>query len=62
MARQRYQRGCVFQRGKRRKVWVGRWRERVLQVDGVIGQVQRSVVLGTGGGLADATTRAGGAR
>jgi integrase len=54
MARQRYQRGCVFQRGKRRKVWVGRWRERVLQVDGMIGQVQRSVVLGR---VADLPTR-----
>ena len=27
MARHRYQDGCVFQRGTRRKVWVGRWRE-----------------------------------
>jgi hypothetical protein len=27
MARRRYQIGCLFIRGKRRKVWVARWRE-----------------------------------
>lgn len=30
MVRRRYQFGCLFVRGKRRKVWVARWRERVL--------------------------------
>lgn len=30
MARRRYQAGCLFKRGKRRKVWVARWREDVL--------------------------------
>jgi integrase len=54
MARQRYQRGCVFQRGTRRKVWVGRWRERVIRADGTIGQIQKSVVLGR---VADLPTR-----
>ena len=30
MARRRFQSGCLFKRGKRRKVWVARWREDVL--------------------------------
>ena len=46
VARRRYQHGSVFKRGKRRKVWVGRWREDVIQVDGKRGRIQRSVVLG----------------
>jgi hypothetical protein len=37
----------LFKRGKRRKVWVARWREDVMLDDGRIGQVRRSVVLGT---------------
>jgi len=46
MARCRYQNGCLFVRGKRRKVWVARWREHVILADGSTGQVMRSVVLG----------------
>ena len=46
MARRRYQTGCIFKRGKRRKVWVARWREDVIQPDGSRGRMQRSVVLG----------------
>lgn len=46
MARQRYQGGCVFKRGKRRKLWVGRFREDVMQDGGTLTRVQRSVVLG----------------
>ena len=34
MARCRYQDGCLFIRGKRRKVWVARWREDVILADG----------------------------
>ncbi|MEO7274374.1 MAG: tyrosine-type recombinase/integrase [Vicinamibacterales bacterium] len=46
MARRRYQTGCLFKRGKRRKVWVARWREDVLLESGTVGRLQRSVVLG----------------
>ncbi|HUZ45856.1 MAG TPA: tyrosine-type recombinase/integrase [Terriglobia bacterium] len=46
MARRRYQTGCIFKRGKRRKVWVARWREDVIKPDGSRGRIQRSVVLG----------------
>ena len=47
MARRRYQAGCLFKRGKRRKVWVARWREDVLLESGQLGRLHRSVVLGT---------------
>jgi integrase len=46
MARRRYQVGCLFIRGKRRKVWVARWREDVIRPDGTLGRVLRSEVLG----------------
>ena len=46
MARCRYQSGCLFVRGKRRKVWVARWREEVILADGSISRVLRSEVLG----------------
>lgn len=46
MARRRFQSGCLFKRGKRRKVWVARWREDVLREDGSVGRMYRSVVLG----------------
>ncbi len=36
MTRPRYQDGCLWIRGKRRKMWVLRWRENVLQTDGSI--------------------------
>ena len=54
MARRRYQRGCLFKRGKRRKVWIARWREDVLREDGKVGRILRSVVLGS---VADLPTR-----
>ena len=31
LARRRFQRGRLFMRGERRKVWVGRWREDVIE-------------------------------
>ena len=31
MARRRYQKGRVFLRGKKNPVWVGRWREDVIE-------------------------------
>jgi len=46
MARSQYQNGCLFVRGKRRKVWVARWREDVILADGSANRVMRSVVLG----------------
>ena len=46
MARSQYQNGCLFVRGKRRKVWVARWREHVILADGSTDRVMRSVVLG----------------
>ena len=45
MAR-RYQRGCVFKRGKREKVWIGRWREDIVNPDGKPERIQHSVMLG----------------
>jgi integrase len=54
VARRRYQTGCLFKRGKRRKVWVARWREDVLCEDGKVGRILRSVVLGS---VADLPTR-----
>ena len=46
MTRPRYQDGCLWTRGKRRKVWVIRWREDVPQTDGSITRVQRAETLG----------------
>src|SRR6266436_3631568 len=54
VARRRYQSGCLFKRGKRRKVWVARWREYVLLESGQLGRLHKSVVLGT---VADLPTR-----
>jgi hypothetical protein len=46
MARRRYQKGQLFQKGKRRKVWVARWREDVIRPDGSRFRLRRSEVLG----------------
>ena len=46
LARRRYQKGRVFLRGKKKPVWVGRWREDEIK-DGVIRRPYRSEVLGT---------------
>lgn len=46
LARRRYQRGSLFLRGKRFRVWVARWREDVIE-GGRIRRVYRSEVLGT---------------
>jgi len=54
VARRRFQKGQLFKSGKRRKMWVGRWREDVLLEGGVIGQVRRWQVLGS---VADLPTR-----
>ena len=46
MARRRYQKGRVFLRGKKMPLWVGRWREDVIE-DGRIRRIERSEVLGS---------------
>ena len=46
MARPQYQDGSLVVRGKRRKVWVLRWRENVLQLDGTVRWIQRAETLG----------------
>lgn len=47
LARRRYQKGTLLLRGKREKVWVGRWLDDELQPDGSTKRVHRSEVLGT---------------
>ncbi len=54
MARRRYQTGQLQLRGKRKRVWIGRWREDVIRSDGKIDRVRRSEILGT---LKDYKTR-----
>jgi integrase len=44
--RRRFQRGRLFVRGSRKKVWVGSFREDQVQPDGSITRIRRSVVLG----------------
>src|SRR5712692_2507159 len=46
MARPRYQDGSLVVRGKRRKVWLLRWREDVLRPDGTVTRIQRAETLG----------------
>jgi hypothetical protein len=46
MTRPRYQDGSLVVRGKRRKVWVLRWREDVLQPNGTVMRIQRAETLG----------------
>jgi integrase len=44
--RRRYQSGCLFVRGKRRKVWVARWRQDLIAPNGAVYRILRSQVLG----------------
>jgi len=46
MVRCRYQDGYLFIRGKKRKMWVARWREGVIQPDGTVQRILRSEALG----------------
>ena len=46
MARRRYQRGGLILRGKKHPVWIGRWREDVIQ-NGTVKRVERWEPLGT---------------
>src|ERR1700739_211203 len=47
LARRRYQKGHLRLRGKREKVWIGRWLEDELQTDGTVVRRHKSDVLGT---------------
>jgi hypothetical protein len=47
VARRRFQNGSVFSRGKRKKVWVGRWLEDEIRGDGSLHRRHVSEVLGT---------------
>jgi integrase len=47
MARRRFQTGQLRLRGKKQKVWIGRWREDVIRPDGSIHRLRRSEILGT---------------
>jgi len=46
MARRRYQRGQLLSRGTKHPVWIGRWREDIIQ-DGRVQRVQKWEILGT---------------
>jgi len=47
MARRRFQEGYVFKRGKKRKVWVARWRELLIGDDGKLTFIRKAEVLGS---------------
>src|SRR4030095_8689162 len=47
MARRRFQEGYVFKRGKKRKVWVARWREMLIGDDGKLTFIRKAEVLGS---------------
>jgi excisionase family DNA binding protein len=46
LTRPHYQEGCLWTRGKRRKMWVLRWREDVMRPDGSVRRIQRAETLG----------------
>src|SRR5438552_3809327 len=47
MTRRRYQRGSIYKRGKRNKVWEARYSEDVIGPNGALRRIRRSEVLGT---------------
>lgn len=47
LARRRFQRGSVYERGKRERVWVARWREDCIGPDNQVHRVSRKEVLGS---------------
>jgi integrase len=47
LARTRYQQGTLMLRGKRRRVWVLRWREDIVERDGSVRRQERKTILGT---------------
>lgn len=46
MAHRGFQQGSLFQRGTRRKVWVARWWEDVIEKDGAVRRVRRAETVG----------------
>ncbi len=48
MTRRRFQRGSIYKRGKRKKVWVARCWEDVTDPDGTGARIRRSEILGYG--------------
>jgi hypothetical protein len=47
MTRRRFQRGSIYKRGKRKKVWVARYNEDVTGPRGEARRIRRSEILGT---------------
>jgi len=47
VARRRFQTGTLVKLGKRRRIWVIRWREDVLRDDGTVARVRRAETIGT---------------
>ena len=47
MTRRKYQRGSIYKRGKRNKVWEARYSEDVIGPNGALRRIRRSEVLGT---------------
>jgi integrase len=47
MTRRRFQRGSIYKRGKRKKVWVARFFEDVIAADGAVTRIRRSEILGS---------------
>src|SRR5581483_7708312 len=47
MTRRRFQRGSIYKKGKRKKVWVARYFEDVIAPDGTLTRIRRSERLGT---------------
>lgn len=47
MTRRRFQRGSIYKKGKRKKVWVARFFEDVIAPDGTLTRIRRSERLGT---------------
>ena len=47
MARRRFQQGSLALRGKRQRVWVARWWEDEIQIDGNLGRIRKAEVIGT---------------
>jgi integrase len=47
MTRRRFQRGSIYKKGKRKKVWIARYFEDVIAPDGTLTRIRRSERLGT---------------
>ncbi len=47
MTRKRFQRGSIYKRGKRKRVWIARYCEDVIGPNGAVTRIRRSDILGT---------------